>query len=200
MTTAIVLAGGASSRFGGDKLAAALDGRPVLHHALVAVAEVADTIVVVIGPESPEPALPPSLAPRIAIARDAAAQAGPLAGVDAGLAAIRDHHRRIALVVGGDMPALVPDVLRLLAGRLEAAEGLVAMTLDASTPSPLPMALRPAAASEAAAACLADGRRSLRALLDAVPSATLPSAQWRALDPDGRTLRDIDTPGDLEER
>ena len=46
----IVLAGGASSRFGSDKLAAPLDGRPLLHHALDAVAAVADHVIVVVGP------------------------------------------------------------------------------------------------------------------------------------------------------
>ena len=42
------------------------------------------------------------------------------------------------------------------------------------------------------------GRRSLQALLEAVPSATLPGDRWRPLDPLGATLRDIDTPADLQ--
>ena len=39
--SAIVLAGGASTRFGRDKLAEPVDGRPLLHHAAEAVAAVA---------------------------------------------------------------------------------------------------------------------------------------------------------------
>lgn len=210
--TAIVLAGGASSRFGGDKLAIDLGGRPLLHHALEAVALVADRIVVVIAPGAPEPAAPRSLASRIAIARDPAAYGGPLAGLAAGLAAVdlaavdlaavgpavRDDPPRIVLVVGGDMPGLVPAVLRLLADRLGAEEGLAAMTLDASPSAPLPLAIRPGAARDGLAACLASGRRSLRSLLEAVPSATVPAADWRAIDPSAATLRDIDTRGDLD--
>ena len=218
MTAAIVLAGGASSRFGADKLAAELDGAPVLHHALRTVAAVAGEVVLVLAPGAPVPVLPSELESRIVIARDAEPGGGPLAGVAAGLVAlgaglsatgaglagaaaelspVGDHPPRTALVVGGDMPWLVPGVLRLMAERLEAAESLAGITLDASPQAPLPMALRPAAAGPGALACLAAGRRSLRALLDAIPATTLPAAEWRALDPGGETLRDIDTPGDL---
>ncbi|MEW6226073.1 MAG: NTP transferase domain-containing protein [Chloroflexota bacterium] len=209
MTTAIVLAGGASSRFGGDKLAADLDGAPVLHHALRAVADIADGIVLVLAPGAPVPTLPPELEGRLVVARDAEPGRGPLAGLAAGLAApaatiaagdltpIRDHPPRITLVVGGDMPWLVPGVLRHMVERLEATTGLAAITLDASPPAPLPMAVRAAAAGPATLACLAGGRRSLRALLDALHATTLPADDWRALDPGGATLRDIDTPDDL---
>ena len=202
--TAVVLAGGASSRFGGDKLLVDHHGRPLLHHAILAVAEVADGIIVVIAPDALDPELPPPVAPRITIARDAAAHGGPLAGLAAGLAAVsppvRDHPPRIVLVVGGDMPGLVPAVLRLLVEHLGAAEGIAAMTLDASPPAPLPLAVRPDRVRAAITARLAGRRRSLRSLLEAVPSSTLPAAEWRALDPSAATLRDIDTPADLEDR
>jgi len=194
---AIVLAGGASSRFGGDKLAADLGGAPVLHHALRAVAAVADRIVLVIAPEAPEPPLPAELAGRVAVARDAAPHGGPLAGAAAGLALAGDHDPRVAIVVGGDMPYLAPEVLGLLADRLGAEPGLVAMILEASPLSPLPVAVRPAEARDAVASCLAEGRRSLRSLLDAVTSGALPAADWRVLDPGGLTLRDVDTRRDL---
>lgn len=209
---AIVLAGGSSSRFGADKLAAELGGRPLLHCALEAVAAVAGSIVVVIAPEAPAPSVPVALASRVVFARDAIAHRGPLAGLEAGLAAIdipvrdeapritgvpRGRGDRLALVVGGDMPSLVPAVLRLLVGRLAPEEGVAAMTLGASDPAPLPMALRPGPVRPAVAACLAGGRRSLRALLESVPSSVVPETDWRALDPLGATLFDVDTPADL---
>lgn len=195
---AIVLAGGTSSRFGSDKLAAGLDGEPLLHHALRAVAAVANDIIVVLAPGTPAPELPAPLVPRVRFARDPEAHGGPLAGLAAGLTLVRDEAPRIALVVGGDMPRLAPAVLRLLAEMLVADPSLVAMTLAASEPAPLPMALRPDAARAAVDAILAaGGRRSLRALLDALRSATVPASAWRALDPHGATLCDVDTPGDL---
>jgi molybdopterin-guanine dinucleotide biosynthesis protein A len=196
----IVLAGGASRRFGSDKLAAELDGRPLLHHALAAVAEVAGSVVVVIGPGAPVPPLPPALAARIAIARDASLHGGPLAGLGAGLSARGVADAGVAIVVGGDMPALVPGVLRLLVGRLAADPALVAVTLAAPHVAPLPMAVRPGPARDAIDTTLASpaGARSLRTLLDLVPSIRIAEADWRPLDADGVTLRDVDEPDDLE--
>ena len=193
---AIVLAGGASSRFGADKLAADFNGKPVLHHTLTAVATVADVIVLVIPPGAAEPPLPPDLASRLVIARDSALHQGPLAGLAAGLAACPPD-TEIAIVVGGDMPTLQPAVLRLLTDALIASPALGAVTLQADPPAILPMAIRPSVAAPAVAALLADNRRALRGLLAAVPSVIAPAAQWRALDPGARTLRDIDTPEDL---
>lgn len=199
---AIVLAGGASSRFGGDKLAADLDGEPVLHHAVRAVGSVAHEIVLVLSPDGPVPRVPAELAGRIIVARDVEAFGGPLAGVGAALDAlpVPDHPPRIALIVGGDMPGLVPGVLQLLAGTLAASPGVVIVTLEVSPPAPLPFALRVPAGRAEITRCLASGRRSLRSLFDTLPSAVVPAAAWLALDPDGRTLVDVDWPGDLPGR
>lgn len=212
MITGIVLAGGRSSRFGDDKLASLLEGVPVLHRALRAVGQVAGDVVLVLAPGSPVPVLPPDLATRLAVAHDAQPGGGPLAGLAAGLAAgpapsaqlgqasRGEDGPRIALVVGGDMPWLDPAVLRLLATRLEAGDRIVAMTLGSSAAAPLPLAVRAVAARAAVEACLAGSRRSLRSLLEAVPSGVVPEAEWRALDPQGRTLWDVDVPSDLDRR
>jgi molybdopterin-guanine dinucleotide biosynthesis protein A len=201
---AIVLAGGAATRFGGDKLGVAVDGRPLLHHALGACAQVAPTTVLVLAPDAPAPSLPPALERRILVARDPAAHHGPLAGLAAGLevaaAAVTDGD--VAVVVGGDMPTLVPAVLELLIHRLEGrpATGAPrpdAVTLEAEPPATLPLAIRIAAAAPAARALLDADRRSLRELLAQLPSARIDAATWRLQDPEARTISDIDTPDDL---
>jgi len=52
--TAIVLAAGSGSRFGGGKLLATFGGRPVLQHTLDAIAGApVDDVVVVLGAEAP---------------------------------------------------------------------------------------------------------------------------------------------------
>jgi molybdopterin-guanine dinucleotide biosynthesis protein A len=198
-TAAIVLAGGAASRFGGDKLAADYEGRPVLHHALTSAAAVADPVLLVLAPDAPVPELPVGLDAALRIARDAQAYQGPLAGLAGGLAALPVGVDR-AIVVAGDMPALVPAVLLALLDAVAADTGPAVACLEADPASPLPMAVRPSLAGPAATALLQADRRSLRALLDSVPSVTLAAAAWRRLDPDGATLRDIDTPGDLSGR
>ncbi len=205
---AIILAGGASSRFGGDKLAARLDGIPVLEHALRAVAQVADPVVVVVSPDAPSPSVPADLRVEVVPARDLVAHQGPLAGLVGGLAALLSWAESdgggaapdVVLLVAGDMPTLVPEVLALLAARLGADPSLGAVCLETQPPSPLPAAIRATLAGPVATVLLDADRRSLRGLLAAVPSALVPSATWRTFDPDGRTLRDIDTPEDLAER
>ena len=119
--TGMVLAGGRSSRFGEDKLVAEIDGRPLLHLAIDAVAGVVDEIVVVVGADALAPVLPPHVPVPVVVARDAVAGQGPLAGLAAGLAAASHP---LALLVGGDQPALRPALLRELLRRLD--EGPVA--------------------------------------------------------------------------
>jgi molybdopterin-guanine dinucleotide biosynthesis protein A len=196
----IVLAGGASSRFGADKLAADLGGRSVLLHTVSAVEMVASPVILVLAPDAPVPALAVNRGRPIVIARDPETFGGPLVGLAAGLAALHETAPGVptALVVGGDMPALVPAVLEVLAATLEADPTLGAATLAADPPSILPMAVRVAPALSASAVIIGGpGRRSLRALVAAVPSAVVPEGAWRALDPAAATLRDVDTPADL---
>ncbi len=199
---AIVLAGGASSRFGANKLAADLGGRPVLEHALRAAAAVASPIVLVVGPDDPVPWLPGDLPVDVLLARDHVAHRGPLAGLAGGLTALASlpSPADVAIVVAGDMPTLVPAVLELLAATLARDPSLGVACLEAEPATPLPSAVRPSLAGPPAAALLALDRRSLRGLLDAVPTVIVPAPAWRALDPDGLTLRDVDTPGDLTGR
>jgi molybdopterin-guanine dinucleotide biosynthesis protein A len=201
-TSALVLAGGAASRFGGDKLAVEVRGRPVLHHALLAADAVADRVVVVLGPAGLVPGWPDGLRSLPGVARDPRPHGGPLAGIATGLEALAREARAgeadRVLVVAGDMPSLVPGVLRALLDALDGDAALAAAWLEARPFAPLPMAVRPARVAVAVGAALAGGRRSLRSMLEAVPSGPVPSTAWRALDPAGLSLRDIDTRADLE--
>jgi molybdopterin-guanine dinucleotide biosynthesis protein A len=187
--SAIVLAGGRSSRFGRDKLAEPIDGRPLLLHAIDAVRPVASEVVVVAAPEA-NPAVPSD----VIVARDPSPYEGPLAGLATGLRAANEP---VCLIVGGDSPSLVAGVLGLL------VEALVDEALDAAALDddgrlrPLPCAVRREPALEVAERLLADGQRRLRLIFETLTTRTIPEAAWRALDPEGATLRDIDTPGDL---
>jgi molybdopterin-guanine dinucleotide biosynthesis protein A len=190
--TGIVLAGGRSERFGRDKLAVELDGRPLLHLAIAAVAAVAGRLVVVVTPGA-EPALPGDLASRVNVVHDPEAFGGPLIGLAAALVAVDTP---TAVVAGGDMPRMVPAVLRRLAST--AGPDRAAVTLEVpGRIQPLPMALDVIAARAAAAVVVERGGRSLRDLLRELGAASIPAPDWRALDPAGATIVDIDRPADL---
>ena len=191
-TTGIVLAGGRSSRFGSDKLAAEFEGRPLLDHALAAMSAVAARIVVVVAPGA-EPAIPGSLPGRVRVIHDPKRFGGPLVGLATALDDVETPH---AVVVGGDMPRLVPAVLHRLAVTVGPRHAAVTLEVPGRI-QPLPMALDVAAARAAATIVRARGGRSLRELLAELGAISIPAPVWRALDPGGNTVTDIDRPADL---
>jgi molybdopterin-guanine dinucleotide biosynthesis protein A len=154
-------------------------------------------VVVVIAPDTATPAFPNVPLPLL-VARDPVAGQGPLAGLAAGLAAASHP---LALLVGGDQPALQPPLLRELLRRLAPeADGrpldVVGLEEDGRL-RPLPVALRVGTVGPAARAALAGGTGSLAGLFGRLRAGTVGPERWRELDPAGDSLRDVDTPGDL---
>ncbi len=188
--TAIVLAGGRSSRFGSNKLAADLDGVPLLHHAIRAVATVCAEVLVVGAPTGLSVEPPDDTDPTVVL--DVDAYQGPLVAL-VGAASAASHHS--LLLVAGDMPGLQPAVLeRLLAGA-HLHQG--ACLLADGQPQPFPMAVERAALVTHGGELVRAGERRLRALFDHLDLERIPEAEWRTLDPHGRSLRDVDRPEDL---
>ncbi len=188
-----MLAGGRSTRFGSDKLTAIVDGVPLLHHAVLRLAEVCREVLVVVAPGAEDPALPLAVPTRVI--HDATQGEGPLAAVLAGLGeTVTDW----ALVAGGDMPDLRTSVLmEMLTVAWESGADAVGLQ-DGEHLRPLPLVLRSAPAREAAHALLHAGERRLRVLPEALRTAVIDEVTWVGLDPERATLRDVDVPGDLE--
>lgn len=176
--TVVVLAGGGSTRFGSDKLAADLGGVTVLDHLLGGLP--AHWPVVLVGP------------PRDTVRPDARwlledpPGGGPLAGVATGAAAVGTP---LMVVVAGDMPLAAGALADLLAG-LDAAGPEVAAAVavdDDAHVNPLLAVYRVAAVREALPASAHDGpaKRLLR----------LSHTEVRVT---GGRGRDVDTVADLE--
>jgi molybdopterin-guanine dinucleotide biosynthesis protein A len=188
---AIVLAGGRSTRFGRDKLAEPIDGRPLLEHAIAAVRALATDIVVVAAPDANL-----DVPDDVRLAHDPVAFEGPLAGLAAGLGALDPAVDRV-LVVAGDMPTLVPAVLQRLLDALAFGADAAILGGDDGETAPLPLALRRRRAQAAVATLLDAGERRLRAAPQVLDAEVIPETTWRRDDPTAATLRDIDTPEDL---
>ena len=199
MITAIVLAGGRSSRFGSDKLAAELGGETLLSRTIAAVEPITD-IVIVAGPGLPD-GLPTGDLPATLV-QDREPFGGPLVALANVLErGIPDPVTSLAIVVGGDMPRLVPAVLAAMLDRLASDPDLDAVILEApDTPrrQVLPLALREHAAVGAARLALEAGDRSLTGFIGRLRTLELAEDEWRALDPAGDTLADVDTPADID--
>jgi molybdenum cofactor guanylyltransferase len=185
----VVLAGGRSSRFGRDKLAEPLDGRPLLDHAIEAARRLTAEALVVVAP-----GVVPAVPAGIRVVHDERPFEGPLAGVAAGLAATGAD---IVVVLAGDMPAIVPGVLDRLVAALTATGADAAVLEVGDDQPPLPMAVRRSAGAAMADALLADGQRRLRALPEGLHATTVAEREWRRDDPEGASLLDVDTPSDL---
>lgn len=187
-----MLAGGRSTRFGNDKLMASYRGMPLLHHAILRVREVCTEVVVVLAPEAPEPAIP--VGANVRFVHDAREGEGPLAGLLAGLEAASAE---LAIVAGGDMPDLSTAVLLEML-RVAGEAPVDAVTLeDGDRLRPLPSVLRVAEAGAVARGLLDAGERRLRALIEMLGVVTVGEPVWTRLDPDRRTLFDVDEPGHL---
>jgi molybdenum cofactor guanylyltransferase len=190
----ILLAGGASRRFGRPKIVEPVDGAPLFHRPLRALLESCDDVVIVLAPEAPDPPLPDG-SDRVSFARDPVAYEGPLAGTRVGLEHVR---RETVVLVAADMPDVSSQLLSLMAER-QTDTGRNAIVLrDADGPRPLPAVLTVAPALSLARTLLQSGERRLRALVECLEPDGLPETIWSRADAQGAWRHDVDLPGDLQ--
>ena len=182
----IVLAGGKSTRMGTDKALLNLEGRTFLDTVIARIREVSEPIYVVTSPGRTY-----RLPKMVQVVHDIVADAGPLGGIVTGLMAAGPGHH---LVVACDMPFVDPRVLRLLLQLVAGHDAAVPIrngrpepTCAAYSHSALPHLHTLLDAQEWAL------HRALRGL-DVVQ---VPEERLRAVDPELRSLANINTPDDL---
>ncbi|MDP2401313.1 MAG: molybdenum cofactor guanylyltransferase, partial [Actinomycetota bacterium] len=190
--TAAVLAGGRSMRMGVDKTLLDIDGEPLVAHVVDIVSAVcASTIVVTNRPEALDQA---GLPADVRVFRDEVAYQGPLGGLVTAMGAAAEEW---VLAVAADMPWLEPGVVRALWAARDGAD--VVMPVSADGPEPLLALYRTAACLPAAREALASGRRRLVAMLPSLSVVEIPVETLRGVDPELRSLVNINTPEDLAE-
>jgi molybdopterin-guanine dinucleotide biosynthesis protein A len=189
----ILLAGGASRRFGRPKVVEPVDGAPLFHRPLRALLDSCDDVVLVLAPDAPEPPLPDG-SERVSFARDQVAFEGPLAGTRVGLGQVRGEY---AVLVAADMPGVSSRLLSLMAGRAVDTQRRAIVLRDRDGPRPIPAVLMVAPALNLARSLLESGERRLRALVHGLRADELPEAVWARADARGLWRRDVDVPEDL---
>jgi molybdenum cofactor cytidylyltransferase len=185
---AVVLAAGASRRFGSPKLLATLAGRPILGHVLDAVAEAGLVdVVVVLGDEAA--ATERALTWRIErIAVNPRPKDGLSSSLRIGLdVAAEDRTVDAVLVLLGDQPCVRPDVIRAVIAAAETSPQPIIRVRYADDEAPNPVLVRRAAWALAAGL---SGDRGLGPLLAERPDLVAEVAAAGA-------NPDIDTPEDL---
>lgn len=185
--SALVLAGGKATRFGGiAKHELVIGGRTIFERQVEVLAPRVHEILV---------SAPDAIAGYSTVA-DTIADGGPLAGIAAGLAVASTPW---LLIVAGDMPYLTGAVVDLVLARIDDAQDGVGIEIG-GLPQPLFSALRVAAARPALDRLLASGQRKASRLLTDAGLAIrwLAEPDVRAVDPSLRSLANVNSPSDLE--
>jgi molybdenum cofactor guanylyltransferase len=189
-----ILAGGRATRFGGrNKALVEVDGEPVIARQLRAIGDLASEILVVAESPAAFDAYP------VRVIADRFPGAGPLAGLDAALAAATAP-RLLALAC--DMPDVTPRVLAHLLERAAGADLVVPMAGGRVQPL---CAVYGQAMAPVVAARLAQGRLRAVELPDAAEAAGLRVVRVGAdelaiMDPELRSFANLNSPCDQARR
>jgi molybdopterin-guanine dinucleotide biosynthesis protein A len=185
LIAAAIVAGGRATRLGGvPKGTLLIGGRRIVDRQLEVLRAVFPRVFLVANDPAPWTGL------GVAVVPDRLPGAGPLAGIDAALAALTDQESAVACVAG-DMPFLSVAALELLRDHAPAAP------LVAAPGQPL-FARYGRACAPAVQRALAEGRLQARALLDELSATYLEDRALRALDPQLTFLGNVNTPADLD--
>ena len=187
--SAIIQAGGQSRRMGTDKALIDYDGRPILAHVIDTLRHLSDDVLVVSNRSDTYGPLAAPLGARIV--PDYEPPSGPLGGIAAGLAAM---NHELGIVVACDMPFLNLDLFRYLIERAADFDVVVPQTGDQYEPL---HAIYRRSCLAAIQRRLANNERRVISFFQDVRLSVMPEAEWRAIDPTGRSLANLNTPDDL---
>jgi molybdopterin-guanine dinucleotide biosynthesis protein A len=181
----VILAGGLSRRMGRDKAALPVGDETLIEHLARRLAPVVDETIIAGGSERPN-------LPGVRVVDDRYAGLGPLAGMHAGFTAARHP---FVWVVGCDLPDVEPALAALfreLAGGYEA----VVPRVDGEPQGVC--ALYERALASRIDAMLVAGERRIKSLLATSKVRYVGPEELRAVDPELRSFRNINTPADYQ--
>jgi molybdopterin-guanine dinucleotide biosynthesis protein A len=189
-----IVAGGASVRLGTDKRLVTVDGSPLLARTAAVLRTLVDDLQVVVARDEDRALASATVGDDVAVSLDAREGVGPAAGLEAALAGARHDH---VLVVATDHPTLSVDVLALLVARARTSSAR-AVALEGPRGGEPFLAVYRRDALAAVRGMLDAGTRRMQDVLEGLDAELVPEVEWRAVDPDGATLADVDTPEDLD--
>jgi len=187
--SAIIQAGGQSRRMGTDKALIDYHGRPILAHVIDTLRQLSDDVLVV---SNRSDVYGPIAAPLDArLVPDYNPPSGPLGGIAAGLVAMKHD---LALVVACDMPFLNLDLIRYLIERATDFDVVVPQTGDQYEPL---HAVYRRSCLVAIQRRLANNERRVISFFQDMRLSVVSEAEWRVIDPTGRSVANLNTPADL---
>jgi len=193
--SAIVLAGGVSSRFGQDKGILEIANKPLIKHVIDAVSPLVDETIVVTNSQDRITKYAKVLATDVRFAIDSCESKGPLIGA---LTGFESAHGKYALLLPFDTPFISREVISLLFE--------LCLNKAAAIPrwpneqiEPLHAVYQTKVALEAAKIAVGEGKLNLRAMIEKMRGVRYVSTLViQQLDPEFRTFFNINTPLDLK--
>lgn len=185
LSSAIILAGGASRRMGTDKALLTLDGKTLLARVVAVMARVAGEILVVGAP-------PRHVPEGVRYMPDDLPGSGPLGGILTGLRRARQQY---AVVAACDMPFLQPALLRFLLGSAPGYEAVIPRFQGRAHPT---LGVYSRETIEVIERRLAQGERSIVGMLESIHVRWLDEASILRIDPSGKSFRNVNTPSEWE--
>ncbi|MEO8540445.1 MAG: molybdenum cofactor guanylyltransferase [bacterium] len=189
--TGIILAGGASRRFGSDKASAMLLGEPLLQHVWRAVSGECNAVIVAASALQVLPHF--AAGAQVTICRDDVDQEGPLRALATALTASETEWN---FVVSCDAPLIRPELIRYLCS-VAAAQTSVVVPRVGGRLQPL-VAVYSKRSLPGLRARLDAGERSLTAAVVSLEPQVVEEAAVLAFDPDLRSFHNINTVADLK--
>lgn len=192
----IVLAGGASLRFGRDKALLEIEGQPMIARVISRASHVTDEVIVTVNSPERAAVLCRALGSEAHIIPDVLHDGGPLVGAMTGLQEARGE---LAIVLAADLPLVSASILEALLQLCSAEAEAVVPRWPNGFIEPLHAVYRTEPCAEAARAAIKEGGRRMASMLVRLKHVVWePTESLRGLDPGLLTFLNINTREDLE--
>lgn len=193
--SAIILAGGFSSRFGQDKGSLQLANKPLISYVLDVTSPIVDELIVIVSSKVQFESYAKVIGSNVNILVDIENMHSPLIGA---LTGFKESHGEYSLLLPCDTPFLSRDVLSLLF-ELCISKNAVIPRWPNSYIEPLHAVYRTKPAYEAAKNALKERKFDVRSMVEKLRSVRYVSTLvLEQLDPELRTFFNINTPLDLK--
>lgn len=182
-----VLAGGQSVRFGKNKALEDFGGIKFIERAAQSLRSFCDSVIIVANDLAPYAAL------GLTLVRDVIPHQGPLGGI---YTALFFSDSEWVFVKATDMPFLVPEMANLMIGARDGFDAVVPVKDGFYEPL---FALYNRRCLHAVARQLEGQERQIVRFFRKVKVRSIAEEEWRSVDPDALSLKNVNTPEDLAE-
>jgi molybdopterin-guanine dinucleotide biosynthesis protein A len=193
--SAIILAGGSSSRFGQDKGIIELNNKPLIKHVTDAVSPLVNETIIVTNSEERISRYKKIVGPKVTFVVDKCESQGPLIGALTGFEKAHGNH---SLLLPFDTPFVSREVIKLLFELCETRSAVIPRWPNEQI-EPLHAVYQTQKALEAAKSAVAEGKLNVRAMIEKMRNVRyISTLVIEELDPDLKGFFNINTAIDLQ--